>query len=79
MGDYGGGWRPIVREPFSGAWQRNQEWTTDSVLAREELPFPNPEDHAARLAAPERLTPPDIGLLLQGQDVEARAARTLTA
>jgi HK97 family phage portal protein len=28
-----GGWLPLVREPFTGAWQRNQEWTTQSVLA----------------------------------------------
>ena len=28
-----GSWFPIVREPFAGAWQRNMEWTTDSVLA----------------------------------------------
>ncbi len=29
-----GGWSPfLVREPFTGAWQRNQEWTTDTVLA----------------------------------------------
>jgi HK97 family phage portal protein len=28
-----GGWWPLVREPFSGAWQRNQEWTVDTVAA----------------------------------------------
>jgi HK97 family phage portal protein len=28
-----GGWYPFVREPFTGAWQRNQEWTTETVLA----------------------------------------------
>jgi HK97 family phage portal protein len=28
-----GGWWPLVREPYAGAWQRNQEWTTDTVLA----------------------------------------------
>ena len=28
-----GGWWPIIRERFAGAWQRNQEWTTDTVLA----------------------------------------------
>ena len=28
-----GGWWPLVREPFTGAWQRNQEWTTDTVAA----------------------------------------------
>jgi HK97 family phage portal protein len=31
--DNRGGWWPIVREPFTGAWQRNMEWTTDTVLA----------------------------------------------
>lgn len=30
----GGGWRPwMIREPFSGAWQRNQEWSLNTVLA----------------------------------------------
>lgn len=33
VSDNRGGWWPIVREPFSGAWQRNQEWTRDTVLA----------------------------------------------
>jgi HK97 family phage portal protein len=28
-----GGWWPVVREAFSGAWQRNVEYTTDTVLA----------------------------------------------
>jgi HK97 family phage portal protein len=28
-----GGWWPFVREPFIGAWQRNAEIRTDSVLA----------------------------------------------
>lgn len=28
-----GGWRRLVREPFAGAWQRNMEWTIDTVLA----------------------------------------------
>jgi HK97 family phage portal protein len=28
-----GGWWPIVREPYSGAWQQNVEWTTETVLA----------------------------------------------
>ncbi len=28
-----GGWWPIIKEPFTGAWQRNQEWRTDTVLA----------------------------------------------
>lgn len=27
------GWWPFVREPFTGAWQRNEEWKLDSVLA----------------------------------------------
>jgi HK97 family phage portal protein len=27
-----GGWWPIVREPYTGAWQRNQEWRVDTVL-----------------------------------------------
>lgn len=31
--DRGGGWFPIIREPFSGAWQRNIEWTRETVLA----------------------------------------------
>ncbi len=31
--DSRGGWWPIIREPYSGAWQRNDEWTVDSVLA----------------------------------------------
>jgi len=28
-----GGWWPIIREPYAGAWQQNVEWTTDEVLA----------------------------------------------
>lgn len=28
-----GGWHPFIREPFTGAWQRNQEWRVDTVLA----------------------------------------------
>lgn len=28
-----GGWGPYIREAFSGAWQRNITWTTDTVLA----------------------------------------------
>jgi HK97 family phage portal protein len=32
VNDSRGGWFRIL-EPFSGAWQRNIEWTTDSVLA----------------------------------------------
>lgn len=31
--DSRGGWWPMVREGFSGAWQRNVEWTVDTVLA----------------------------------------------
>lgn len=27
------GWLPWVREPYAGAWQRNDEWTADTVLA----------------------------------------------
>lgn len=29
----GRGWWPLIREPFSGAWQRNQEWSVDTVAA----------------------------------------------
>jgi HK97 family phage portal protein len=29
----GGGWWPRIREPYTGAWQRNDEWTADTVLA----------------------------------------------
>lgn len=28
-----GGWWPIVKEPYSGAWQNNESWTNESVLA----------------------------------------------
>jgi HK97 family phage portal protein len=28
-----GGWYPITREPFAGAWQRNIEWRTEDVLS----------------------------------------------
>ncbi len=28
-----GGWYPLVREPYTGAWQKNDEWTADTVLA----------------------------------------------
>lgn len=28
-----GNWWPWVREPYTGAWQRNDEWSVDSVLA----------------------------------------------
>lgn len=31
--DSRGGWWPIVREPYSGAWQNNDEWAVDTVLA----------------------------------------------
>jgi HK97 family phage portal protein len=33
VSDNRGGWWPSVREPFTGAWQRNIEWTRDTVLA----------------------------------------------
>ena len=33
VSDRRGGWWPIVREPYTGAWQRNDEWTVDTVLA----------------------------------------------
>jgi len=28
-----GGWWPMIREPYSGAWQKNDTWTHESVLA----------------------------------------------
>lgn len=31
--DNRGSWWPWVREPFAGAWQKNIEWTTQTVLA----------------------------------------------
>lgn len=31
--DNRGTWFPWIREPYTGAWQRNDEWTTDTVLA----------------------------------------------
>lgn len=31
--DNRGSWWPIVREPFSGAWQRNEELTADQAMA----------------------------------------------
>lgn len=31
--DNRGGWYPYVREPYSGAWQNNDSWTVESVLA----------------------------------------------
>lgn len=33
VSDNRGGWMRWIREPYAGAWQRNDEWTTDSVLA----------------------------------------------
>lgn len=33
VADNRGGWWPWIREPFSGAWQRNIEWSVDTVLA----------------------------------------------
>jgi phage portal protein BeeE len=29
----GSGWWPLIREPFSGAWQRNKEISLDDVLS----------------------------------------------
>ena len=29
----GSTWWPLIREPFSGAWQRNKEWTKETALA----------------------------------------------
>lgn len=26
------GWFPLIREPYAGAWQKNDEWTADTVL-----------------------------------------------
>lgn len=49
--DNRGGWWPMIRESFSGAWQRNMEWTTDTVLA-----------HAAVYACITRIAQ-DIGKL----------------
>jgi HK97 family phage portal protein len=31
--DNRGGWAPFVSEPYTGAWQKNDSWTIDSVLA----------------------------------------------
>lgn len=31
--DTRGGWTPWIREPYTGAWQKNDEWTADTVLA----------------------------------------------
>src|SRR4051812_43819518 len=30
---YNRGWWPIIREPFAGAWQQNQETTVENVTA----------------------------------------------
>ena len=32
-GTRGGGWFPVVREPYTGAWQQNMEITAESALA----------------------------------------------
>jgi HK97 family phage portal protein len=29
----GGGWYPLVHEPYTGAWQRNDSWQLESVLS----------------------------------------------
>lgn len=31
-GSSGGGWWPLVREPYTGAWQRNDEWKQEDLL-----------------------------------------------
>ena len=28
-----GGWYPLIKEPYTGAWQRGETWTVDTVLA----------------------------------------------
>jgi HK97 family phage portal protein len=33
VSDNRGGWRSLIREPFTGAWQRNISWSVDTVLA----------------------------------------------
>jgi HK97 family phage portal protein len=33
VGDRGHWWWPIVREPFTGAWQRNEELRTETILS----------------------------------------------
>jgi HK97 family phage portal protein len=33
VGSNRGGWWPWIREPYSGAWQRNDEWSVDTVAA----------------------------------------------
>jgi len=37
LGSSGGGWWPIIREPFTGAWQRGQEERVDIGLAHPTL------------------------------------------
>ena len=32
VGGGSGSWSPIVREPYTGAWQHNDPLTTDSAL-----------------------------------------------
>jgi HK97 family phage portal protein len=32
-GTFGGGWWPIIREPWTGAWQRNRECTQENITA----------------------------------------------
>jgi HK97 family phage portal protein len=36
-GGLGGGWYPIIREPFAGAWQRNEEVRVDTALSNATL------------------------------------------
>ena len=33
VADGRGAWYPLVREPYTGAWQKGDEWTRDTVLA----------------------------------------------
>lgn len=33
VGSVRGGWSPWIREPYTGAWQRNDEWSVDTVAA----------------------------------------------
>lgn len=35
--DQRGGWMPLIREPFAGAWQRNVEVSQTAVLAYDAL------------------------------------------
>lgn len=32
-GSRGGGWYPLINEPYAGAWQKNDEWRSPTVLA----------------------------------------------